>query len=506
MRVGHGRLYIMRIPLRSREPGNPSEPGQPLRQTGRPGEPGTLSRPTALLVAGAMFMELLDGTALTTAAPKVAAAFHVSSVAMAGPISAYLVTVAAFIPLGGWAVDRFGGRRTFALAVLLFTAASVACALAPSLLALDAARIAQGVGGALMVPVGRLVVLRGIRREEVIRAVAFLTWPALAAPLLGPLVGGLLATYASWRWIFLVNVPLGVIALCFIRTIPVDRGPARRLDVPGWCLSAASLGSLTAAASIAAIPGSNPWTAGGCLFVAIVTGVLAVQRMRTAADPLLRLDALRIRTFRFAHAGGSVFRIAINSVAFLVPLLFVDAFGWTPAHAGEAFVALYAGNLGIKPTTTPLLRRFGFRTVVIGAVFGSIATTALIATLQGSTPLVLILLLLVASGAFRSIGFTVYNTVAYADIDAAGLADANTLSSAIQQLAVGLGAAAGALAVRFTLALGAHQPYQAAFLVIAAALLISAVEALLLPRDVGSALTRREPKPKTEPEPATPTA
>ena len=462
-----------------------------MRISARSREQGALSRPTALLVAGAMFMELLDGTALTTAAPRVASAFGVASAAIAVPISAYLITVAAFIPLGGWAVDRFGGRRTFAVAVTLFTAASALCALAPTLALLDVARIAQGIGGALMVPVGRLVVLRGIRRDEVIRAVAFLTWPALAAPLLGPVVGGLLATYASWRWIFLLNVPLGAIALCLVRAIPAERGPVRSLDIRGWWWSAACLGSLTAAASIEAIPGSNPAAAIGCLLVAVVTGALAVQRLRTAQEPLLRLNALRVRTFRFAHAGGSVFRIAINAVAFLVPLLFVDSFGWTPAHAGAAFIALYAGNLGIKPATTPLLRRLGFRTVVIGAVLGAVVTTALIATLSGRTPIVLTLALLVASGAFRSIGFTAYNTVAYADVDAAELNDANTLSSAIQQVAVGLGAASGALALRFCLALGVRDAYQGAFIVIAAVLLIPALEAALLPRDVGSALTVR---------------
>jgi len=434
-------------------------------------------------------MELLDGTALTTAAPRVASAFGVASAAIAVPISAYLITVAAFIPLGGWAVDRFGGRRTFAAAVTLFTLASALCALAPTLALLDVARIAQGIGGAMMVPVGRLVVLRGIRRDQVIRAVAFLTWPALAAPLLGPVVGGLLATYASWRWIFLLNVPLGAIALCLVRAIPAERGPVRRLDVRGWWWSAACLGSLTAAASIEAIPGSDPAAAIGCLLVAVVTGALAVQRLRTAQEPLLRLNALRVRTFRFAHAGGSVFRIAINAVAFLVPLLFVDAFGWTPAHAGAAFIALYAGNLGIKPATTPLLRRLGFRSVVIGAVLGAVVTTALIATLSGTTPIVVTVALLVASGAFRSIGFTAYNTVAYADVDAAELNDANTLSSAIQQVAVGLGAASGALALRFCLALGVRDAYQGAFIVMAAVLLIPALEASLLPRDVGSALT-----------------
>jgi Na+/melibiose symporter-like transporter len=272
--------------------------------------------------------------------------------------------------------------------------------------------------------------------------------------------------------------------------IPNDRGPARRLDIRGWWLSAVCLGSLTAAASIEAIPGSDAAAAIGCLVVAIVTGALAVRRLRSAKEPLMRLDALRIRTFRFANAGGSVFRIAINAVAFLVPLLFVDSFGWTPAHAGAAIIALFAGNLGIKPATTPLLRRLGFRTVVIGSVLGAVVTTALIATLSGSTPVVLTLALLFASGVFRSTGFTAYNTVAYADVDAAELSDANTLSSAIQQVAVGLGAASGALALRLCLALGIRDAYQGAFIIVAAALLVPAVEACLLPRDVGSTLTK----------------
>lgn len=451
--------------------------------------PGALARPTALLVAGATFMELLDGTALTTAAPRVAGALGVSSSAMAVPISAYLVTVAAFIPVGGWVVDRFGGRRTFALAVVVFTLASALCAFAPSLAALVAARVAQGVGGALMVPVGRLVVLRGIRREEVIRAVAFLTWPALAAPLLGPVVGGLLATYASWRWIFLLNLPLGLIALCCVRVIPPDTGPHRPLDVRGWWTSAACLGCLTAAAAILAIPGADPLPAVGCALAALGTGALAIRRLLTARAPLLRLDALRVRTFRISHAGGSVYRAAVNAVAFLVPLLFVDGFGWTPAHAGAALVALFAGNLGIKPATTPLLRRLGFRTVILGAALGSGVSIALLATLRPDSPVLLILLLLAISGALRSIGFTAYNTIAFADVEPAMLTDANTLSSAIQQLAVGLGAALGALALRIALAVSPHDGYRAAFVLVGATLVVPVVEALLLPQGVGGSLT-----------------
>ncbi|MBR7837049.1 MFS transporter [Actinospica durhamensis] len=459
-------------------------------------EPGTLSRPTALLVAGAMFMELLDGTALTTASPRVAAALGVSSAAMAVPISAYLITVAAFIPLGGWVVDRFGGRRTFALAVVVFTLSSALCAAAPSLAILVAARVAQGIGGALMVPVGRLVVLRDIRREEVIRAVALFTWPALAAPLLGPVIGGILATYASWRWIFLLNLPLGVLALCCVGTIPADTGQIRRLDVRGWWSSAVCLGSLTAAAAIVAIPGAGLAPAFGCAVVGVVTGALAVHRLRTAPEPLISLGSLRVRTFRVSHAGGSVFRVVCNAVAFLVPLLFVDDFGWTPAHAGAALVALFAGNLGIKPATTPLLRRFGFRAVIVVSVCGLALTVALMATLSPSTPLVLILLLLAASGVFRSTGFSAYNTVAFADIDPAHLTDANTLSSTIQQLAVGLGAASGALALRFALLLDPHESYREAFVFIALTLIVPIVEGALLPAGAGGNLTRAaSPKP-----------
>lgn len=451
--------------------------------------PGALARPTALLVAGAMFMELLDGTALTTAAPKVAVALGVSSSAMAVPISAYLVTVAAFIPVGGWVVDRYGGRRTFALAVAVFTLASALCAFAPSLAALIGARVVQGVGGALMVPVGRLVVLRGIRREEVIRAVAFLTWPALTAPLLGPVVGGLLATYASWRWIFLLNVPLGLLALCCVRVIPAETGEHRPLDVRGWWSSATCLACLTSAAAILAIPGADPLPAAACAAAAAVTGAVAVQRLRTAAAPLLRLDALRVRTFRISHAGGSVYRSAVNAVAFLVPLLFVDGFGWTPAHAGAALVALFAGNLGIKPATTPLLRRLGFRTVILGAALGSGISIALLATLSPDSPVPLILLLLAISGALRSIGFTAYNTIAFADVEGPMLTDANTLSSAIQQLAVGLGAALGALALRVALALSPHDGYRVAFVIVGATLVVPTIEAALLPEGVGGSLT-----------------
>jgi len=251
------------------------------------------------------------------------------------------------------------------------------------------------------------------------------------------------------------------------------------------------LGCLTAAAAIFALPGARPWPAVACLLAAAVAGALAIRRLRTAAEPLVSLDAMRLRTFRLAQAGGSVFRVGVNAVAFLVPLLFVDGFGWTPARAGEALVALFAGNIGIKPATTRLLRRFGFRVVILVSVAGCGVTAALLAMPGPHAPEVPILVLLTASGAFRSVGFTAYNTITLAEVDAEILTDANTLSSAIQQAALGLGAATGALALRLAGLIDAADAYRTAFVIIAVLFLFPLVEAALAPVGIGNRLTAR---------------
>ncbi|MEA9999847.1 MFS transporter [Cryobacterium sp. RTS3] len=418
-----------------------------------PGSDGVSARRQrniALLVAGTFFMEILDGTILTTAAPQIGRAFGVASVDVGVAITAYLLTLAVLIPLSGWITARFGARRVFLTAIAVFTVASILCAASPSLLLLTLSRVLQGAGGAMMVPVGRLAVLRVTAKGDLIRAIALLTWPALAAPVIAPLAGGLITTYTSWHWIFLINVPLGIVAFFAARVLVPGEEPVSppALDWAGLWLSCSALGSLILAASLLSAPVPD-WPALLALASAgAALGGLAVRHLRRARHPLLDLDALRIETFRVAHAGGWMFRLTISAVPFLLPLLFQDAFGWSPVLAGSLVLALFAGNMAIKPVTTPLLRRFGFRRVLLSATTGAALSMALAALLTVETPVVIIVVLMVFSGVVRSVGFTGYNTIAFADVGRGQMTAANTLASTLQQLAAGFGIACGAIALR----------------------------------------------------------
>jgi EmrB/QacA subfamily drug resistance transporter len=457
----------------------------------------TVGRSTALLVAGTFFMENLDGTILITAVPSIARSLQVPAAAVGTAITAYLVTLAVLIPLSGWLTERFGARRVLLTAIALFTLASALCAVAPGLPELIGARVLQGVGGALMVPVGRLVVLRETRKADLVRVVALLTWPALAAPVIAPLVGGVLASTVGWRWIFLVNLPLGVLALVAARRL-IRGGPAPsvpRLDVLGLVLVCVSIAAVTALGSVLAATDVDWPLAIALAVVGVGVGVLAVRHLSGRPSPLISLAALRIGSFRLAHAGGSAFRLGVNAMPFLLPLLFQVGFGWSPVEAGFLVLLLFVGNLGIKPATTPLLTRFGFRPVLVLATLASVLAAVLNAFLTASTPLPLIGFLLVFVGAARSIGFTAYNTVAFADVPAARMTDANTLASTIQQIAAGLGVAVGAVALRAGTAIagevGGLLPYRVAFLVIAAVLAVAAVEAMVAPAELGERIRPR---------------
>ncbi|HEY8317710.1 MAG TPA: MFS transporter [Amnibacterium sp.] len=457
----------------------------------------TVGRSMALLVAGTFFMENLDGTILITAVPSIARSLQVPAAAVGTAITAYLVTLAVLIPLSGWLTERFGARRVLLTAIALFTLASALCAVAPGLPELIGARVLQGVGGALMVPVGRLVVLRETRKADLVRVVALLTWPALAAPVIAPLVGGVLASTVGWRWIFLVNLPLGVLALVAARRL-IRGGPAPsvpRLDVLGLVLVCVSIAAVTALGSVLAATDVDWPLAIALAVVGVGVGVLAVRHLSGRPSPLISLAALRIGSFRLAHAGGSAFRLGVNAMPFLLPLLFQVGFGWSPVEAGFLVLLLFVGNLGIKPATTPLLTRFGFRPVLVLATLASVLAAVLNAFLTASTPLPLIGFLLVFGGAARSIGFTAYNTVAFADVPAARMTDANTLASTIQQIAAGLGVAVGAVALRAGTAIagevGGLLPYRVAFLVIAAVLAVAAVEAMVAPAELGERIRPR---------------
>ncbi|WP_073260011.1 MFS transporter [Cryptosporangium aurantiacum] len=449
----------------------------------------------ALLVAAAYFMEILDGTVIAPAAPAIAAEFGVAPVDVNVAITAYALTLAVLIPVSGWLASRFGVRRVFLTALLVFTVASAGCAAAPNLPVLTGTRVLQGIGGALMVPVGRLAILRTTSKTDLVRAIAYLTWPALLAPVVAPLVGGVLAEHASWRWIFLINLPLGVVALIVARRLVPDlREPAPGpLDRVGFLLIAAGV-----AAVIVAAEGLRTGFGVGvavALAVAVLGIAAAIRHLLRTPDPLVDLRLLRVRTFRVTVLSGSAYRAVITAIPFLLPLFFQVGFGWSATQAGFAMMALFAGNVGIKPATTPLMRRFGIRTVMLASIVVGAACLVGMALLADDLPLVAVLALLALSGVARSTGFTAYNSVAFADVDPADMNHASTLQSTLQELGVGLGVAAGALLVRFGDAVGvvsgAAGPFRVAFVLLAVLLVIPAIEGARLPRTAGDTVTGR---------------
>ena len=447
----------------------------------------------ALLVAGALFMEILDGTIVSVAAPRIAADFGVAPVDVHIVSTGYLLTVAVAIPVSRWAADRFGARRIFLAAIVIFTVASAACAASTSLGLLTAARVAQGIGGAMMVPVGRLVVMRDTPREDVIRAVAFLTWPALTAPVLAPVLGGLITEYSSWRWIFLINVPLGALAFAAaLRLVPASDQPRPPgLDWVGFALSGLGLGLVTYAAGLLEAERVR-WSA---LIALAGLGALslaaAVRHLLRVPAPLIDLRVLRIASVRRSAVGGSWFRMVVSAVPFLLPLMFQAGFGWSPIRSGLLVMAVFAGNIVIKPITTPALRRLGFRPVLLGSGVGLAATVAACGAITASTPLPAIAAVLFLSGVFRSVGFGAYNTIAFADTDAATLGDVNTLMSTATQLMSGLGIAAAAVAVQVGAGLGfdgGGDPYRAAFVLVDLLMLLALADALRVQRHAGAAI------------------
>ena len=456
-------------------------------------------RTLPLLVAGAFFMELLDGTVIATALPQMAQSFGVRPVDLSIGLSAYLLTLALLLPASGYLAERFGQRRIFCLAILIFTAASVACSLSSGLASFTAARVVQGAGGAMMVPVGRLVVLRATPKAELMNAFATLTWPALAAPILAPPLGGLITTYASWHWIFYINLPLGLLALWLAaRIVPVGE-PAehRRFDALGFGLTGlAGLGVMIGAEMLGRETVDWPWAllmlGGGALL-----GGVAVIHLRRHPVPILDLDALKVPSFSASVLGGSLYRAAVSTLPFLLPLLFQVGFGWSAFRSGLTILALFVGNMGIKPFTTPILRRFGFRTVLIGNGLLMVLMILLCGLITPTTPLPVTLAILAAGGMTRSMGFTAINTLAFADIAPGRMAGANTLFSTAQQMAVGIGIAVGALALRVGQLWQPHEAghatlgdFRIAFVLVGLVALASLADALALPAGAGAAVAR----------------
>jgi MFS family permease len=454
-------------------------------------------RNIALLVAGCFFMEMLDGTIVTTASPRIARSLHVPPAQVGLVIVAYLLTLAVLIPLSGWLTSRFGNRVIFLSAIALFTLASVACAASTSLGELVVMRVLQGAGGAMMVPVGRMMVVSGVDKRDLVRILSFVVWPGLVAPVIAPLAGGLITTYASWHWLFLINAPLGVVAFAIAWRLVSNAGAVRPppLDWAGVLLTCAGLGGLTYAATLLsrAAPPPAETAAFGVVSVALLAG--STWHLSRAAHPLLNLRTLRVHTFRVSQTGGFLYWFVVGAGPFLLPLLFQTQFGWSPVKSGAVTAFIFVGNVGIKPATTPLISRFGFRWLLAAATACMAASMAGLALITAATPLPVIAGLALISGIARSAALTVYNTVGLAEIEPDQMRDANTLAATTTQLASGLSIAAATVALRIGGPLGRLLPgaatgqtaYTVAFLLLALVAVVDTGQALRLHPQAGDA-------------------
>jgi len=446
-----------------------------------------------LIVACALFMENLDSTVISTALPAIAQSLGEDPLRLNLAITSYLLSLAVFIPLSGWVADRFGARSVFRTAIVTFTLGSACCGLADSLPALVGARILQGLGGAMMVPVGRLVMLRSVPKSELVNAMSYLTVPALIGPVLGPPVGGFIVTYSSWRWIFYINLPIGVLGIILATLFIEDVRDSSDwpLDLRGFVLAGLGLAGLmfgfeTAGRDALPVPAVAALLAGGA-----ISATLYVLHTRVHAYPIIDLKLLRIPTFAAAVIGGSLFRIGIGALPFLLPLMLQLGFGLSPLASGLLTFASAAGAMTMKMTAAPIIRAFGFRRVMIGnAIVSSLFVTSY-SLFQPSTPHWVIMLALLAGGFFRSLQFTGTNTLIFADVPPALMSRATSFQSMAQQLSVSIGVGTGALLLHITLlargrtSLGAED-FSAAFIAVGLIALASVVFYCPLPKEAGA--------------------
>jgi EmrB/QacA subfamily drug resistance transporter len=447
-------------------------------------------RTTALIVAAALLMEQIDVTVLATALPTMARDFSVSPVNMSVALTSYLLSLAVFIPASGKVADRFGARNVFCAAIALFTLGSILCGQSGSLPFLVFARMIQGLGGAMMVPVGRLVILRTVTKAQLVNAMSWVLVPGLIGPVIGPPLGGFIVTYFSWPWIFYINVPLGIAGFALaMRYIPdIREASSSRFDFPGLILSGTALSCLIFGCEFAS-HGVASLTLTLVLFgIGIVTGTLYILYARRVPEPILDLSLMRIPTFSLAVIGGSLWRIAGGSLPFLMPLMMQLGFGKSAAASGAITFMSSAGSMMMKASAARVLRRFGFRNTMIWNAVIATGLLASCATFRPAWPEWAIYAVLLVTGFFQSLQFTAYNTVAFAEIPPSRSSAAMSFYSTFQQLMLSLGICVAATALNCAAAIsGQGRPtlwdFSVAFIVVTAISILAApVSARFEPR------------------------
>ena len=401
-----------------------------------------------LIVATAVFIENMDSTAIATSLPQIAADLGTEPIALKLALTTYLLALAVFIPVSGWVADRFGARRTFVGAIAVFLLGSLGCAASDGLGQLVAGRFVQGVGGAMMVPVGRLVLLRSIDKAELVRALSWLTIPAMLGPMLGPVLGGAITTYAHWRFIFLINLPMGALGMWLAwRHIPELRQVVGPLDTRGFLLSAGGLALAMfglSAVGRGLVPGA---AIAACVLAGAGLMAAYVRHARVHPHPLLRLDLFKVPTFRAGVLGGSLFRIGIGATPFLLPLMLQLGFGLNPLQSGLITFTSTAGAMVMKTLAPAILHRFGFRPVLVWNGLVAALAMCVFGLFRADTPYWLMVAVLLVSGLLRSLHFTSINAISYADIDQAQMSQASSLAAMAQQVALALGVTLGGYAL-----------------------------------------------------------
>ncbi|CFN60773.1 DHA2 family efflux MFS transporter permease subunit [Bordetella pertussis] len=412
------------------------------------------ARMIPFIVGCALFMQMLDSTVVATALPAMAAALGSTPVRLNVAITSYLLAVAVFVPISGWAADRFGARRVLIAAITLFTLSSVGCALSQNLGQLVVARIVQGMAGAMMVPVGRIILLRTVPKQDLLKAMSFLSIPALLGPVIGPPVGGFMVTYMSWHWIFLINIPIGILGIAlvlrFVSEIREENAP--RLDLPGFLLSGICLAALVSAFEALGHGLLPPLELGALIAAGLLCGVLYVWHSRRVEHPILDLSLLRTPTFAISVLGDNLCRFAVGAVPFLLAMLLQVGFGLSPFAAGMITFASAAGALLMKFVATPIVTRYGFRRVLtINAILTGLFIVAC-AAFTPVTPAWAMIAVLLAGGFFRSLQFTAVNTLTYADIGPERMSRASSFAAMAQQLGISLGVGVAAVTLNVSMA------------------------------------------------------
>jgi len=465
-----------------------------------------MNRIVPMILAVALFMEQMDSTVIATSLPAIAHDLGVGPITLKLALTSYMVSLAIFIPLSGWMADRFGAKRIFRAAILVFVFGSILCAVADSVFAFVVSRFLQGMGGAMMTPVARLVLVRSTQRSELVGAMALLTIPALVGPLAGPPLGGFITTYFSWHWIFLINVPVGIIGYIlsgiYLPEIKSDAPPP--IDIKGFFLSAIAASGTMFGLSVMSLPALPPQIGAVAVIVGIICGFLYVRHARRHPAPLLDLNLFKDSAFRAAAIGGTLFRISIGAVPFLMPLMLQVGFGLTPFQSGMITFVGAVGALTTKFFAKRVLIFAGFRTTLIFACLTGTGLTFINGLFTPATPYAVMMFILLLAGFARSFFFTSVNALAFADIPDSMASKATSMTAVLQQMSLALGVAvAGAILEIETTLTGSKLElgdFQLAFMLISAITLSAVIPLIGMSKTAGSSVSghRMRTDPETE--------